>query len=57
MSRIVHVDVKVHLILSMDEGVEVGDFIDEMNYSITDTTGSATIVDTEIVDYEVTDSK
>jgi hypothetical protein len=57
MSRIVHVDVQVHLVLSIDEGIEVGEVIDEMEYHFRDTTTQANIVDTEILDYEVVDSK
>ena len=55
--RKVFVEVKVKLVLNMDEGVEVGDVISEMDYSFADTTGNADIEDTEISDYEVTDSK
>ena len=57
MSRKVYVDVKVRLIINQDDGVETADVINEMDYSFTDTTGKATIEDTEIKDYEVTDSK
>jgi len=57
MSRKVYVEVKVKLIIDMDEGIEVGDIVNELDYTFKDTTGTATIIDTEILDYEVTDSK
>lgn len=55
--RTVTVEVKVRLTIKADEGVEIGDILDEMEYDFTDTTTKATIEDTEIVDYEVTDSR
>lgn len=60
MSRRVVVEVKVKLVLDMDEGVEVGEVIQEMDYNFipTSTLGpSADVLDTEILDYEVRDSK
>ena len=57
MSHKVFVEVKVKLVLNMDEGVEVGEVINEMDYNFSDTTGHANIEDTEILDHEVTDSK
>jgi len=55
--RKVYVNVAVRLIINIDEGVEVSEVIDEMDYSFKDTTGKADIIDTEIRDHEVTDSK
>ena len=55
--RKVYVEVKVKLVLEMEEGVEVGEVIDEMDYDFTSNTTNADIVDTEILDHEVTDSK
>ena len=57
MSRKVYVEVKVELIINMDESVEVDDIVNELHISLGDTTGTADLVDTEILDYEVTDSK
>jgi len=57
MSRKVYIKVKVNLILNINDGVEVGDIVNELEYLFKDTTGSADIVDTEILDWEVTDSK
>lgn len=55
--RKVTVELKVKLVMTIDDGVEVGDIVDEMNYEFSDTTTQATIEDTEILDYEVVDSK
>jgi hypothetical protein len=57
MSRKVYVEVKVKLIMNVDEGMEISEVIDEMSYGFTDNTGAADIEDTEILGYEVTDSK
>jgi hypothetical protein len=57
MSRKVFVEVKVKLVLNMDEGVEVGDVISEMDYDFTSQTSGVEIEDTEILDHEVMDSK
>jgi len=57
MDRKIYVEVKVKLIIRADEGVEVGEIIDEMDYNFTDGTDKAQIEDTEILGYEVTDSK
>ena len=57
MSRKVTLYAKVKLIVCVDEGIELFDFLNEMDYSFTDTTGQGFIEDTEIVDYDVVDSK
>ena len=51
------VEVKVKLILDMDEGVEVSTVINEMDYNFTSLTNGADIVSMEIWDYDVQDSK
>lgn len=55
--RKVYVEVKSRIIISMDDGVEVDDVISEMDYDFISQTDGADIVETEIRDYEVTDSK
>jgi len=55
--RKVFVEVKVKLIINMDEGIDLDDVISEMEYDFSDTTTHADIEDTEILDYEITDSK
>ncbi len=57
MARKVYVEVKVQLIIDMDEGVEVSEVINEMVYNFDSETENADIVDSEILGYEVTDSK
>lgn len=57
MSRKVTVEVKVKLIINMDEGVEVQDVINELEYDFTSGMLEAEIMDIEILDHEVTDSK
>ncbi len=51
------VTVKVRLLIKADDDIMLGNIIDEMDYSFKDTTGKATIEDTEIFDYEVEDSR
>jgi len=55
--RTVHVDLTVHLTMKVDEGTEVQEVVDELDYGFTDTTGHATVEDTEITGHEVTDSR
>ncbi len=55
--RKVYVEVKVRLIINQDDGVETSEVIDEMDYNFDSQTDGANIVDTEVLDYEVTDSK
>ena len=57
MARKVYVDVKVRLIIEMEEGIEVAEVIQEMDYDFTSQIDNAVIIDIEIEDYEVTDSK
>ena len=55
--RKVYVEVKTRLIINMDEGTDVGDVISEMDYNFNSQICGVDIVDTEIKDYEVIDSK
>jgi hypothetical protein len=55
--RKVTVDLTVRLKLNVDEGVEVSEIIDELEYDFNSTHDNATVEDTEITDYEVVDSK
>jgi len=57
VSRKVYVDVKVRLIINMEEGISVDGIINDMDYTFNSNKGNAEIVDSEIVDFEVTDSK
>lgn len=57
MARKVTVEVKVKLTINMDEGIEVSEVINELDYDFVSSTDGADIEDTEILDHEVTDSK
>jgi hypothetical protein len=55
--RKVYVDVKVKLIIRVDEGIKISDVINEMDYDFTSLTDGAMIEKTEISHYDVMDSK
>ncbi len=55
--RKVYVNITVRAVIEMDEGIEVSEVIQEMDYGFNCNTGGADIVDTEIVGHKVTDSK
>jgi hypothetical protein len=55
--RTVTVEIKVKLTIDMDEGVEVADIINELDYTFADTTTQAYVKDANIIDFEVTDSR
>lgn len=55
--RKVSVKVEVLLRLDMDEGVEVSQAINEMDYDFKSTMDSVDVTDTEILGFEVQDSK
>ena len=55
--RKVYVTVKTRLIISMDEGVSVEGVLENMDYSFSSSTEGADIIDTELVDWNVIDSK
>ncbi len=50
-------EVKVKLTINMDEGIEVSEVINELDYDFTSNTDGAVIGNTEILDHETTDSK
>ena len=55
--RKVYVEVKVLMTINAEEGVSIGDVIDECDYEFKSQTTGADIVDTSIEDYNVHDSK
>lgn len=57
MSRKVYLEVKVRLIVDMEDGVEVDEFMSDMDYNFKSQTEGVDVVDMEIVDHEVTNSK
>jgi hypothetical protein len=55
--RKVYVNVTVRLIMRVDEGVDVTNVLDEMTYAFDLNNSGATLEDSELKDYEITDSK
>ena len=55
--RTVTVEVKVKLLIKLDDDARISEIIDEMEHDFSDNTGTATIEDSEILDYEVMDSR
>ena len=55
--RKVTVKLEMRVVMSVDEGVEISQVVNELDYQVNDTTTAADILDTEITDYEVVDSK
>ena len=55
--RKVTVKLEVRIVMSVDEGVEISHVVNELDYQINDTTTTADILDTEITDFEIQDSK
>ena len=55
--RKVTVELEMRVVMSVDEGVEISEVVNELDYQLNDTTSTADILDTEITDYEVIDSK
>ena len=54
--RKVTVGVEMNVVMLVDEGVEISEVVNELDYRINDTTTAADILDTDITDYEVIDS-
>lgn len=57
MSRKVYVEIKARLIIEAEDGVNINEVLSEMDYDFSSNTAGASIVDTEIQEHEVTDSK
>ena len=55
--RKVTVKLEMNVVMSVDEGVKISDVVNELDYQINDTTTAADILDTEIINFEVEDSK
>jgi hypothetical protein len=55
--RRVYVEVKVKLIMDVEEGVSIDHIISDMDYDFSFEGEEATINETEIVDYNIMDSK
>ena len=55
--RKVTLQLTMQVILLADEGVGIAEIVSELDCQINDTTTKADILDTEITDYEIIDSK
>ena len=55
--RKVTVKLEMQVVMRVNEGVEISDVVNELNYDVRDTTTAADILNTEITGYEVIDSK
>jgi hypothetical protein len=55
--RKVYINVITRLIINVDEGTDVGEVLENMDYNFVSKTDSADIVDTEISDWDIEDSK
>ena len=55
--RKVTLKLEMRIVMSVDEGVEISEVVNELGYQVNDTTTAADILDTEITNYEVVDSK
>ena len=55
--RKVTIKLEMRVVMAVDEGVEISDVVNELDYTVNDTTTAADILDTEISGYEVLDSK
>ncbi len=55
--RTVTVKVEVKLTMKVDEGVEISEIIEEMEYNFSDTTTRADIEDAVIEEFEVVNSR
>ena len=55
--RKVTVSLKINLVMSVNEGIEISEVISGLDCQVNDTTTSADILDVTIEDHEVVDSK
>ncbi len=55
--RKVTVKLEMRIVMSVNEGVEISEVVNELDYQVNDTTTAADVLDTEITNYEVVDSK
>ena len=55
--RKVTLKLQMRVVMSVDEGIDISEVVNELDYQICDTTTAADILDTEITGYEIEDSK
>lgn len=49
----VHLTVTVHLYMDVENGINLNDIVNELDYNFADTTDMARIVDTHISDFNI----
>lgn len=49
----VHLTVTVHLYIDVEDGINLNDVVNELDYNFADTTDMARIVDTHISDFNI----
>ena len=49
----VHLTVTVHLYMDVEDGINLNDVVNELDYNFADTTDMARIVDTQISDFNI----
>jgi len=49
----VHLTVNVHLYMDVEDGINLNDVVNELDYNFADTTDMARIVDTHISDFNI----
>ncbi|MDD5135551.1 MAG: hypothetical protein PHP01_09105 [Phycisphaerae bacterium] len=54
--RKVTLKLEMRVVMSVDEGIEISEVVNGLDYHVNDTTTAADILDTEITGYEVVDS-
>ena len=54
--RKVTIKQQMRVVMSVDEGIEIAQVVNELDYQLNDTTTAADILDTEITGYDVVDS-
>lgn len=55
--RKVTIKLEMRVVMSVNEGIEISEVVNELDCQVSDTTTAADILDTEITDYEIVDSK
>lgn len=55
--RKVYINVTVRVIVELEEGVSIFEVLDECDYDFVSNTPDAEIIDTELADYDILDSK
>jgi len=55
--RKVYVELKVQLVIYADQGAEITEVLENMDYNFTSNSDNAEIEDTEITNWEIIDSK